>query len=129
MKLIANKKLVHKATELNALSSALAYGLSFDTLLLRHYKYWSFDHEITHFLLEDSKSLLDALKRLSIIECQKEKFSLLNNIQTITNNIYSYCRGLEYHSHKNKDYVGLYKKELKQFSNFFQKYFKQHTID
>ncbi len=128
MKLIPDKQLLQKAIQLDALTAALANGLSYDKFLLRHYKYWAFDHEITHSLLEDTKIILESLKKLSKIQCKKERFSMLKNIQNMTNNIYSYCRGLEYHSLENKDYLGVYRKELSIFSAFFQKYFKAHTI-
>jgi len=118
----APKRIVNKASELDVLSNALASYLSYDLSLLSHYKYWSFSHVITHSLLTDTRFLIKSLKKLSEIQCKQERHSMLKNIHSITENIYSYCKGLEYHSHKNLDYLGLFRKELQQFTSLFHKW-------
>jgi len=118
----ASYLLERKASELDVLGKALASFLSYDQVLLSHYKYWSLDHIMTRSLLSDTKLLRNYLKKLSKTQAQEDQYPLLKSIHSITNNIYSYCTGLEYHSKKSKDYLAIYKKELNHFIAVFHKW-------
>lgn len=118
----APRYIVNKASELDVLGNALASYLSYDLSLLSHYKHWSLSHVITHSLLTDTRLLVKSLKKLSKIQCKQERRSMLKNIHYIIDNIYSYCKGLEYHKHANLDYLGIYKRELQQFRSLFHKW-------
>ncbi|MFT5022019.1 MAG: hypothetical protein ACI834_000695, partial [Colwellia sp.] len=73
-------------------------------------------------LLTDTRLLIKSLKKLSKIQCKQERHSMLKNIYYIIDNIYSYCKGLEYQKHANLDYLGIYRRELQQFRSLFHKW-------
>lgn len=101
------------------MSREIAYCVASTSDLLVLYKSKGHRDTIINSLLTDAILIPKKIAQAESSKSYSVKISSAVFIHTITQNITSYCRGLEMDGLKEKDYLSLLQKELKLFRQSF----------
>ncbi|MCJ7468094.1 MAG: TIGR03643 family protein [Maribacter sp.] len=121
---LSSLPIYRKALELCHMSREIASYVSFNKDLLKLYTSQSLRDIIAEALLTDSILIPQQIANAEYSKSRSERLKSATYINIMIRNINSYCRGLEYDGVREKEYINLLRREIKNFRKSFKEWRK-----